>query len=60
MSPEYFQPLRDEIEPIIAREGWTKTGMGKMHKLDSFLRESIRYNGINLCTFCPLIYMFRD
>ena len=53
MSPEYFQPLRDEIEPIIAKEGWTKAGMGKMHKLDSLLKESQRLSGINICTCLP-------
>ncbi|KAI0354621.1 cytochrome P450 [Trametes cingulata] len=46
--PEYIQPLRDEIEPIIKEEGWTKTAMGKMWKLDSFLKESQRFNGINI------------
>ncbi|KAI0654469.1 cytochrome P450 [Cubamyces menziesii] len=46
--PEYLQPLREEIEPIIREEGWTKAAMAKMWKLDSFLRESQRYNGINL------------
>ncbi|RPD64678.1 cytochrome P450 [Lentinus tigrinus ALCF2SS1-7] len=46
--PEHLQPLRDEIEPIIASDGWTKAAMGKMWKLDSVLRESQRWNGINL------------
>ena len=41
-----MQPLRDEIEPIIATEGWTKAGLSKMWKVDSFLRESQRVNGI--------------
>ncbi|TBU42576.1 cytochrome P450 [Dichomitus squalens] len=47
-APEYIQPLREEIEPIVAAEGWTKAAMGKMWKLDSFLRESQRFNGIGL------------
>ena len=46
--PEYIQPLRQEIESIIAAEGWTKAAMGKMWKVDSFLRESQRVNGIGL------------
>ena len=41
-------PLRAEIEPIVAADGWTKAAMGKMWKLDSFLRESQRYNGIGI------------
>ena len=46
--PEYMQPIRDEVESIVAAEGWTKAAMGKMWKLDSFLRESQRWNGVNL------------
>ncbi|KAF8153783.1 cytochrome P450 [Crassisporium funariophilum] len=40
--PEYMQPLRDEVEEVIKREGWTKEGLDKMHKLDSFIKESQR------------------
>ncbi|RPD64699.1 cytochrome P450 [Lentinus tigrinus ALCF2SS1-7] len=46
--PEYIQPLREEIEGIISAEGWSKAAMGKMWKVDSFLRESQRINGIGL------------
>ncbi|KAL7285069.1 hypothetical protein ACG7TL_000160 [Trametes sanguinea] len=46
--PEYLQTLREEIEPILQEEGWTKAGMAKMWKLDSLLRESQRYNGLNI------------
>ncbi|RPD64698.1 cytochrome P450 [Lentinus tigrinus ALCF2SS1-6] len=46
--PEYIQPLREEVEAIVAAEGWTKAGMGKMWKIDSFLKESQRINGIGL------------
>ncbi|KAF8637704.1 hypothetical protein AX16_010779 [Volvariella volvacea WC 439] len=40
--PEYVEPLREEIQDIIDTEGWTKTAMGKLRKLDSFIRESQR------------------
>ncbi|KAJ6470562.1 cytochrome P450 [Mycena vitilis] len=40
---EYVEPLREEIESVLKSEGWTKAGMGKMVKLDSFLKESSRY-----------------
>ncbi|GJE97791.1 cytochrome P450 [Phanerochaete sordida] len=46
-SPEFAAPLREEIEAVVAEDGWTKISMGKMWRLDSFLRESQRYNGIN-------------
>ncbi len=48
--PETLQPLREEIEPLVKEEGWTKAAMSKMWRLDSFLRESQRYNGINIGT----------
>ncbi|CCL98543.1 uncharacterized protein FIBRA_00543 [Fibroporia radiculosa] len=46
-SPEYIQPLREEIDAVLKTEGWTKVGIGKMWKLDSFMRESQRLNGIS-------------
>ncbi len=30
------------------RQGWTKAGIDKMHKIDSFLRETQRLDGIAL------------
>ncbi|KAI0640042.1 cytochrome P450 [Trametes polyzona] len=46
--PEYLGPLREEIESILSEEGWTKNAMDKMRKLDSFLRESQRHNGVGV------------
>lgn len=40
--PEYIEPLRQEVETIVAEGGWTRAGMDKMLKLDSFLRETQR------------------
>ena len=40
--PEYIEPLRQEVEAVVAEEGWTKAGMDKMRKIDSFLRETQR------------------
>ncbi|KAH9984968.1 cytochrome P450 [Russula vinacea] len=34
--PEYIELLRQEVEAVVAEEGWTKAGMDKMHKIDSF------------------------
>jgi cytochrome P450 len=49
---EYIQPLRDEIEAVIAEDGQDvdgngfmrlkKSSMPKLWKLDSFLKESLR------------------
>ncbi|KAF8955284.1 cytochrome P450 [Flammula alnicola] len=40
--PEYVKPMREEIEAVIEAEGWTKVSMGKMRKVDSFIKESQR------------------
>ncbi|TFK91861.1 cytochrome P450 [Polyporus arcularius HHB13444] len=47
-APEYMQPLREEAEGAITTDGWTKTAMDKMWKIDSFLKESQRVNGVSL------------
>ncbi|KAH9939336.1 cytochrome P450 [Epithele typhae] len=39
---EYLEPLREEVETIIAAEGWNKASLAKMRKLDSFFKESMR------------------
>ena len=41
-NPEYIEPLRQEIEAVVAEEGWSKAGMDKMYKIDSFIRETQR------------------
>ena len=46
--PSYQVILRQEVEAIIAEDGWTKAAMQKMRKADSFLRESARLNPIGL------------
>ena len=48
----------EDVEGVEEEEGWTKAAIAKMWKLDSFLRESQRYNGINICT-CSSFYIFR-
>ncbi len=47
-APEYMQPLREEAEGAITTDGWTKAAMDKMWKIDSFLKESQRVNGVSL------------
>jgi cytochrome P450 len=37
-----MQPLREEVEEVVKSEGWTKTGLDQMHKIDSFIKESQR------------------
>jgi hypothetical protein len=46
---EYLQPLREEVEEAIQREGWTKSAIDQMSKLDSFIKESQRLHPIGFC-----------
>ncbi|KIK72082.1 hypothetical protein PAXRUDRAFT_662300 [Paxillus rubicundulus Ve08.2h10] len=45
-NPQYIQPLREEVDSIIKVCGWSKGALAKMHKIDSFLRESQRTEGM--------------
>lgn len=47
--PEYFEPLRQERIDVLGDGGWEKTALNKLHKLDSFLKESQRFNPVFLC-----------
>ncbi|KAH9975535.1 cytochrome P450 [Lactifluus volemus] len=46
--PECIEPLREEVEAVVAEDGWTKVGMDKMYKIDSFIRETQRLDGLNI------------
>lgn len=39
---QYVDPLRAEVEAVIQEEGWTKSAIDKMYKIDSFVREVLR------------------
>jgi len=40
ITPEHAQTLREEIQEIIDREGWTYAAITKIVKVDSFIKES--------------------
>ena len=45
-NPDRYLPaLRDEVEGVTKEYGWSKTAITKMHYLDSFLKETQRFNG---------------
>jgi len=48
--PEHAQTLREEIQDIIDREGWTYAAITKMVKVDSFIKETQRLNSLSCCT----------
>ncbi|KAJ7250589.1 cytochrome P450 [Mycena rebaudengoi] len=43
----YLDPLRREVEEVTNRLGWTKAALREMIKIDSFVRESERFNGLS-------------
>ena len=38
--------MREEIEALVENQGCTKNTVSKMYKVDSFLRESQRFDGM--------------
>lgn len=50
--PEYIDPLRDEVNRVKASDGnaWTKAGIAKLVKMDSFMKESQRFRPPGLGT----------
>jgi cytochrome P450 len=68
--PEYIKPLRREVDTVIKEEGWTKAGIDKMYKIDSFVRETLRIDGFTIrslnffliipspiCSFAPRFFL---
>lgn len=59
--PEYLEALREEmISALREDQGWKKTTMSKLRKLDSFMKESQRLNPLSqrmafLCFHIPLL-----
>ena len=50
-------PLREEIEPLVGTYGWQKTTLMKMRKLDSFVKESLRYHSSAGCPRSEISYL---
>ena len=49
LLPEYWKPLREEVEEALSPEGWTKAAVDRMRKLDSFIKESQRLHPASIC-----------
>ncbi|PPQ77162.1 hypothetical protein CVT25_010790, partial [Psilocybe cyanescens] len=49
-TPQDAEEIRKEVENVVKVEGWSKASVGKMHKLDSYLRESQRLHFMTLLT----------
>ncbi|KAI6101683.1 cytochrome P450 [Pisolithus croceorrhizus] len=44
--PQYIHPLREEVEAVVRQHGWTKKAIALMRKVDSFLAETLRLEGV--------------
>lgn len=48
--PEYVQILREEVEEVLREDdGWQRNSYNKLHRMDSFLKESQRFSPAGLC-----------
>ena len=56
LHPEHIEPIRDEIRAVAAEEnGWQKSSFSKLRKLDSFLKESQRFNPPKILSYHRLM-----
>ncbi|KAF8583781.1 cytochrome P450 [Ramaria rubella] len=62
LRPEYIQPLREEIEAVVAEHGWNKVALNSMCKLDSFIKECQRFRagGLSMGRRAVKDYTFSD
>ncbi|KAF8585253.1 cytochrome P450 [Ramaria rubella] len=61
--PQYIAPIREEIEAVITEHGWSRASIARLHKLDSFLKESLRMDGtdgINMHRYALKEFTFSD
>ena len=62
--PEYIAPLRDEVKRVKASDGdtWTKAGIAKLVKMDSFMKESQRFRppGLGTMTSSALLSILQS
>ena len=42
--------MREEVERIVAVDGWSKLALAKMNRVDSFIRETQRVTAISVGT----------
>ncbi|KAL0567792.1 hypothetical protein V5O48_014202 [Marasmius crinis-equi] len=43
-NPHLIEPLREEVETVVEKEGWSKAAMVRLRLVDSFLKESQRHS----------------
>ncbi|KAI5999861.1 cytochrome P450 [Pisolithus orientalis] len=45
---QYVGPLREEVDAVIREHGWTKEALALMYRVDSFLAETQRLEGLSV------------
>jgi hypothetical protein len=62
MYPEYLEPLRQEVEAVIAKNDgeWTEQSLTQMRLLDSFIRETLRVHPPSVCMSFPVLCLSRS
>ena len=51
-----MEPIREEVEAVIAEYGWSKAAMNRMRKLDSFMKETQRTQGLSASKLVQSIF----
>lgn len=51
-NPQYFEPLRTEINTTMASSSWDKMFLDRLKLMDSFLREVMRLNPLSCGVYC--------
>ena len=56
--PGYVGPLREELDAVLAECGGRldRAALGRLHRLDSFMKESQRHNPLLLTTFDRVVH----
>ena len=54
MTPQYIEPLREEINVAVAKHGWTERALANMPFLESYIRELLRLYPPSICEYCCL------
>src|SRR5258708_1861305 len=56
-NPEYLKPLREEVDEVTKREGWTESALEQMHRIDSFVKESQRLHPVGVCELFLFLFL---
>jgi hypothetical protein len=52
-NPGYADVMREEVQRVVGAEGWTKAALQNMRKVDSFIKEVQRMDGLGLSASLP-------